>query len=214
MPLDDDLNAALSPLHFGANVRLWGKAVALQISRIKPIEDLALRTIEALKAVENGNPTTEQIAICNEFQPDSLEETAPDKIFLVLDHPTVLVDAMMLVVAMRGLLSQAEQMALQAEALGKAPGLRQAVKRFQAAQPNVAHFRNVIIHNDEYSIGKGQGKKKAINPTEGMGISQDEDGRILVGWGGHRMHLMQAAEDALTLWRDLNGEYWGKLLAP
>ncbi|MFF3676995.1 hypothetical protein ACFYYS_23845 [Streptomyces sp. NPDC002120] len=214
MPLDDDVNAALTPLHFGANSRLWGKAIQLQISRLKPIEDLALRTIGAFNAVKNGNATAEQLAFCNEFQPEGIEEPALEKIFLVMDHPNALVDAMLLVIAMRGLLSQAEQMILQTEPLGKAADLKRAVERFKNAQPWVAHFRNVIIHNDEYSVGRGIAQRKAINPNEGMGVTQDDDGRILAVWGGHSMLLLQAAEDALTLWRDLNSEYWGKLLAP
>ncbi|MFI5999992.1 hypothetical protein ACIA98_06185 [Streptomyces sp. NPDC051366] len=211
MPLDDDLNAALSPLHFGFTAPMWGGAIQLQISRIKPVEDLAIRQISAWKAIQAGNPSADHLAAQAEFEAALAIDPEADRAFLVLLHPTVSRDAVFLVIAIRGLLSAAEQMASQASALGKGAALKAAVVRFTNAQPLAKRFRDVIIHFDEYAVGGGRDRGKATKPEEGMGVGQDDDGRIHVTWGGHTMNLLQAAEDALTLWRDLNREFWGKL---
>ncbi|MET9697752.1 hypothetical protein ABZY31_12580 [Streptomyces sp. NPDC006529] len=212
MALDDDLNEALTPLHFGFNAGLWAGVIDLQISRVKPIEDMATRYFGAWKAIQDGQPTAEQVAINDELQAALVIDPEADRAFKVFLHPTVSRDAVMLLVAMRGLLASADQMIKQAKPLGKDAALRRAVDAFTDSQPLVKLFRDVLIHSDEYSVGLGRHRHRATNPDEGITVSQGDDGTILVTWGGHTLHLLQAANDSLTLWRALRHEYWGKLL--
>ncbi|MFF1557340.1 hypothetical protein [Streptomyces sp. NPDC058279] len=213
MALDDGLNAALSPLHFGFNAPLWASVIKLQVSRVKPIEDMAVRYFGAWKAAQEGRATADQLALNEELVATLLVNPEADHAFQVLFHPTASKDAALLLVAMRGLLSSAEQMVKQAEPLGKGAALQQAVGVFTKSQPFVKLFRDVLIHNDEYSVGLGRQRNKATIPDKGMGVVQNDDGRIVVTWGGHEMYLLQAADDSLILWRALCDEYWGKLLA-
>lgn len=37
-----------------------------------------------------------------------------------------------------------------------------------------------------------------------MRVTQDDDGRILATWAGHTVALLQAADDAMPLWRALS----------
>ncbi|MGW6058432.1 hypothetical protein [Streptomyces sp. NPDC055189] len=210
MPLDDDVNQALFRLHFGFNAPLWKSAIQLQISRLQPVEELAIRHFSAWKAIEAGSASEDQLAVQRDLETAFLSDPDADRAFKVLLHPTAGPDAAFLVVAMRGLLSSAEQMVKQVAPLGKESALRSAVDAFTSAQPLVKHFRDVLIHNDEYSVGQGRSQNKAIT-TEGIGVTQDDTGRILVTWGGHALILLQAADDAMNLWRALSGEFWGKL---
>ncbi|MFG3180782.1 hypothetical protein [Streptomyces nigra] len=211
MPLDQDVNEALFRLHFGFNAPLWGKAIHLQISRLKPIEDLAVRYVAAGKAIAAGSATAGDWATQQELEAALSADPEADRAFKVALHPTAGVDAAFLVIAMRGLLSSAEQMVKQVAPLKKDAILHRAVDAFTSAQPLVKHFRDVIIHNDEYTVGQGRSRKKAITSDEGIGVDQDDTGRILVTWGGRSIILLDAAADAVTLWRALNAEFWGKL---
>ncbi|MCL6302852.1 hypothetical protein [Streptomyces kronopolitis] len=213
MPLDDDVNQALFHLHFGFNAPLWGKAIRLQVSRLRPIEDLAVQVIAADRAIKAGTASEDQLALSHELDAAREENPDFDCEFQVHIHPTASAEAAFLVIAMRGLLQSAERMVKQLAPLGKEATIKNAVDTFKRTQPHVTLFRDVLIHNDEYSTGEGRCKNKAIAPNQGMGVVQDDVGRILVTWGGHAMPLLQAADEALALRRTLNQEYWGKLTA-
>ncbi|MFI0786718.1 hypothetical protein ACH4Q6_14130 [Streptomyces lydicus] len=211
MPLDDDVNQALFQLHFGFNAHFWGKAIRLQINRLRPIENLAVRHFAAWTAITAGTASEDQLALQRQLEAALEVDPEADRAFQVHLHPTVSVDAAFLIIAMRGLLLSAERMVKQVTPLSKEATLKNAVEAFKHSQPHATLFRDVLIHNDEYSVGKGRFRRKAITPNQGMGVGQDDVGRILATWGGHTLVLLQAADDALALWRTLNQEYWGKL---
>src|SRR5689334_3120066 len=104
MPLDDDTKQAVSDLHFGFNAPLWGKAIRIQATRLRPIEDLAVRHIAARKSAAAGTASDAQLALIREIDAALESDPDADRAFNTLLHPTAGIDATFLIIAMRGLL--------------------------------------------------------------------------------------------------------------
>jgi len=48
------------------------------------------------------------------------------------------------------------------------------------------------------------------DPGEGLGVTEDDDGYIQIMWAGNRAKLLDAADAALLLARDLTEMFWGR----
>ena len=53
-----------------------------------------------------------------------------------------------------------------------------------------------------------------IDPNEGLGVVEDDDGYIYIGWAGHRLNVLEAASAALDLSRALTDMFWAPALRP
>ena len=75
----------------------------------------------------------------------------------------------------------------------------------------VKDLRDITIHYDEYVVGQGRRRDLILDPNEGLGVTEDEDGYIQIMWAGNRIRLLEAADAALILARDLTQMFWGAL---
>ncbi len=50
-------------------------------------------------------------------------------------------------------------------------------------------------------------------PDEGLGVTEDKKG-FMIMWAGYRVRLLDAAQAALALSRDLTKMFWGPLTQP
>jgi hypothetical protein len=49
-----------------------------------------------------------------------------------------------------------------------------------------------------------------VDPNEGLGATEDDDGYMQIMWAGNRVKLLDAADAARLLARDLTLMFWGR----
>ena len=93
-------------------------------------------------------------------------------------------------------------------------------KESQARKPGINSHQSMdllpicvtsTLHYDAYVVGQGAREDLVKDPNEGLGVTEDEKGFILIMRAGHRIRLLDAAQAALVLSRDLTQMFWGPL---
>lgn len=143
MPLDQDVNQAISRLHFGTTLPFWYMAVKVQYNRLAPMEEWVVKRVAAAKRCEAGQGSDADKAAAKELA-DLIEQ------------------------------------------------------RFY----------------DAYVIGEGHRRDLIQDPGEGLGVTEDQDGHMLISWGGNRVRLLEAADAGIALASELNRQFWGALTTP
>lgn len=213
MPLDPDINQAISSLHFGTTLPFWDSAVRVQLMRLGPVQDWVVQRLTAAKRCQEGTGTGADAVAAKELT-DLVEQR-----FQAGEGPVVYsiqnrVDSIFLLLAVRSILTMADRIVKQLEPLGKQAEAARARDAFTSKFEIVKDLRDVTIHYDEYAVGQGRRLDLIVNPNEGLGVTEDEDGHILIMWAGHRVRLLDAATAALVLAQDLTKMFWGPLTAP
>jgi hypothetical protein len=115
------------------------------------------------------------------------------------------VDSIFLLLAIRSILTMADQIVRQLKPLGKEADAARVRDAFLAKFKVIKTLRDVTIHYDEYATGGGRPRVRnlIIDPNEGLGVVEDDDGYIYIGWAGHRVNVLEAASAALDLSRAL-----------
>jgi hypothetical protein len=199
MPIDDEVSQAVSPLHFGMTLPLWDHAVRLQLARLQPREDQAVRVFSMIKRRNAGVATSDDEALYSELEGlVRVDQHAADSIYLLSLNSHVLVDATFLLIAVRGVLTMADRIVKQMPP-GKGEEEKRARDAFVTQFEKVKYIRDAVIHYDEYAIGAGQKRDLIIDSNEGAGVGQDDDGYLLFKWAGHEVRLLDAARAALVL---------------
>jgi hypothetical protein len=67
VPLDQDVNEAISRLHFGATLPFWDAAVVVQARRLAPIEEWVVQRIAAMRRCDEGVGTADDITATKEL---------------------------------------------------------------------------------------------------------------------------------------------------
>jgi hypothetical protein len=114
MPLDQDVNEAISSLHFGTTLPFWEHAVRLQVARLRPVQDWVVRRLEAAKRCRDDVGTAEDTAAMKELT-DLVEQR-----FQAGEGPFVYsgqnrVDSIFLLLAIRSILTMADRIVMQLE---------------------------------------------------------------------------------------------------
>jgi hypothetical protein len=213
MPLDQDVNQAISRLHFGTTLPFWDRAVRVQLARLKPTQDWAVAAIVAAKRHEKGTGTAEDASMAK-----SLADVVEHR-FKSGEGPSIYstqdrVDSIFLLLAVRSILTMADRIVEQLKPLGKESQAAQARNKFSSKYGFITHLRDVTLHYDAYVVGQGAREDLVKDPNEGLGVTEDEKGFILIMWAGHRIRLLDAAQAALVLSRDLTQMFWGPLTQP
>jgi hypothetical protein len=210
MPLDQDVNQAIFRLHFGTTLPFWEHAVRLQVARLRPVEDWVVQRLAAAKRCRQGDGTDEDAARMKELT-DVIEQR-----FQASEGPFVYsgqnkVDSIFLLLAIRSILTMADRIVMQLVPLQKESQAAQARDAFTSNFALVKDLRDVTIHYDEYVVEKGRRQDLIVDPNEGLGVTEDEDGYIHIMWAGNRVKLLAAADAALVLTRELTQMFWGAL---
>jgi len=124
------------------------------------------------------------------------------------------VDAILLLLAIRSILTMADRIVTQLKPLGKEAEAAKARNAFTSKFAVIKTLRDVTIHYDAYAIGIGQKQDLIIDHDEGLGVMEDEVGYINVASAGHRVKVLEAATAALDLSRALTEMFWRKVLRP
>ena len=61
MPLDQDVNEAISRLHFGARLPFWAHAVSIQALRLAPTQDWVVERMAAARRCDEGVGTAADV---------------------------------------------------------------------------------------------------------------------------------------------------------
>lgn len=88
----------------------------------------------------------------------------------------------------------ADQIVRQLKPLGKEADAGRVRDAFLAKFKVIKALRDVTIHYDEYATGGGRPRVRnlIIDPNEGFGVVEDDDGYIYIGWAGHRVNALEA----------------------
>lgn len=213
MPLDEEINQAISRLHFGTTLPFWDHAVRLQVARLGPVQGWVVERLAAMKRCQEDTGTDSDAVAAKEFT-DVVEQR-----FRAGEGPFVYsvqdrVDSIFLLLAVRSILTMADRIVKQLEPLGKQADAVAARDVFISEFDMVKRLRDVTIHYDEYALGRGQRRDLIVDPNEGLGVTEDEEGHILIMWAGNRLRLLDAAAAALILARRLTQMFWGPLTEP
>jgi hypothetical protein len=198
MPLDQDVNEAIYALHFGMTLPFWDRAVRLQLDRLRPVQDWAVRAVAAARRFQDGNGTPEDEEAFRELEGVMEERFRAGQGPFLYDIQAK-VDGIFLLLAMRTVLTMADRIVAQLEPLGKQAEAARVRELFISRFGIVKHLRDVVIHYDEYVTGGGRRRDLIIDPNQGEGVGEDEDGYLLFVWGGNRVRLIDAGQGALDL---------------
>ncbi len=212
MPLDQDVNQAISRLHFGTTLPFWEHAVRLQVARLGPVQDWVVQRLAAIKRCNDCIGTAEDARAAKELT------GVVEQRFQAGEGPVVYsgqnrIDAIFLLLAIRSVLTMADRIVSQLEPLQKESQAAKARDVFTSKFAMVKDLRDVTIHYDEYVIGQGRRRDLILDPNEGLGVTEDEDGHIQIMWAGNRIRLLEAADSALLLAREMTQMFWGALTA-
>jgi hypothetical protein len=213
VPLDQDVNEAISRLHFGTTLPFWDAAVVVQARRLAPIEEWVVQRIAAMRRCDEGLGTADDITAKKELV-DLLDQRweAGEGRFPYSTQDQV--DSIFLLLAIRSILTMADRIVSQLKPLGKEAEASRARNAFTSKFAVIKTLRNVTLHHDEYAIGDGQHKNLIIGPNEGLGVMWDQDGYIYIAWAGHQVRVLEAASAALDLSRALTDMFWGEARRP
>ena len=213
MPLDQDVNQAISRLHFGTTLPFWDRAVRVQLARLEPTQDWAVAAIVAAKRYEKGTGTAEDASMAKALA-DVVEHRFQSGEGPFIYSTQDRVDSIFLLLAVRSILTMADRIVEQLKPLGKESQAAQARNKFSSKYGFITHLRDVTLHYDAYVVGQGAREDLVKDPNEGLGVTEDEKGFILIMWAGHRIRLLDAARAALVLSRDLTQMFWDPLTQP
>jgi hypothetical protein len=213
MPPDQDVNAAISALHFGTTLPYWDYAVRLQLARLEPQQERVVQAVAAAKRIDKGKEIAGDKELLIDLH-NVVEERFKRGEGPFLYDAQIKIDGAFLLLAIRAVLAMADRILLQLETLGKHAEIAEARDRFTASLGIVKHLRDALIHYDEYVVGKGRRRDLIIDPNEGAGVTEDEDGYLLFTWGGNRVQLIEAAHAALILSETLTKMFWQPVHEP
>jgi hypothetical protein len=212
MPLDQDVNQAIFRLHIGTTLPFWEHAVRLQVARLGPIQDWVVQRLAAAKRCQAPVGTAEDTIAMKELA-DLVEKRLQTGEGPFAYSSQNRIDSIFLLLAIRSILTMADRIVKQLEPLHKDSEAAQARNTFVSRFPVIKDLRDVTIHYDEYALGQGRRRDLIVDPNEGLGVTEDEDGYLQIMWAGHRLNLLEAADGARTLARELTQMFWGALTA-
>ena len=219
MPLDEDVNEAISSLHFGATLPFWEAAVVLQARRLSPVQDWVVQRLDAGRRCDEGVGTADDVTARTELSDrvQQLFEAGEGPFFYSVQDR---VDSVFLLLAIRSILTMADRIVTKLERLGKGAEAASARDAFLSKFPVlktpsgetisvIKALRDVTIHYDEYAIGFGKYRELINDPDEGLGVVEGDDGHIYITWAGYQVNVLEAASAALDLSRALSDMFWG-----
>jgi hypothetical protein len=213
VPLDQDVNEAISRLHFGATLPFWAHAVSIQALRLAPTQDWVVERMAAARRCDEGVGTAADVTAKKELI-DLLDQhwEADEGRFPYSTEDRV--DSIFLLVAIRTVLTMAERIVEQLKPLGKEAEAARARNAFTSRFAIIRDLRDVALHYDAYAIERGKRQHLSLDPNEGLGVVWDDDGYLYVAWAGCRVNLLAAARAALDLARALTDMFWEPALRP
>jgi hypothetical protein len=128
-----------------------GAAVRVQAWRPAPVEDWVVQRVAALRRCDEGVGTADDVTATNELV-DLLDQRWEAGEGRLLCSAQDRVDSIFLLLAVRSILTMAERMASQLEALGKEAKAASARDAFRARFEVIKDLRDVTIHYDEYAL--------------------------------------------------------------
>src|SRR5262249_37837254 len=163
--------------------------VRLQLARLQPAQDWAVKGAAAFKRDQAGTATPEDAAMIRDVS-SVLEER-----FQAREGPSLYsiqnkVDAIFLLLAIRSILTMGDRIVLQLTPLGKEAEAAAVRDAFTSQYSIIKELRDVTIHYDEYALGQGRRQDLIVDPEEGLAAAEDEDGFISIAWAGHRLRLL------------------------
>lgn len=207
MPLEQDVNEAIFRLHIGTTLPFWDMAVKVQYNRLAPIQNWVITRIAAAKRIQTGCGGTGDEVAAKELD-DLLEERFLNGNGASCYSHENRADAMFLLIAVRTLLTMADRIVDQLKPLRKEAEAATARNAFTSKYGMITHLRDVTLHYDAYAVGGGKHQHLIRDHNEFLGVGEDEAGRLIVFWGGNRVNLLDAANAAITMSRELTRMFW------
>jgi hypothetical protein len=207
VPLDQDVNEAISRLHFGTTLPFWAAAVSVEALRLAPIQNWVVERVAATRRWDEGVGTADDATAKTELA-ELVEQRFQDGEGPFVYSTQDRVDSIFLLLAIRSILTMADRIVRELRPLGKEAEAAKARDAFLSKFKVIKTLRDVTIHYDEYAIGLGDRRDLIIDPNEGLGVVEDDDGYIYIAWAGHRVNVLEAASAALDLARALTRMFW------
>jgi hypothetical protein len=175
---------------------------------LSPREDQATGIIAAWKREQSGSATDFDRKLLATVREAIETDLDADRAYMLTLDTQILVDSAFLLLAIRSIVAFADRIIEQLRPINKEQAAREARDAFVPQYGIVRPLRDVVVHYDEYVIGRGRQRHFIVDPDEGAGVRQDEEGYLLFGWAGNNVRLLDAARAALVLSEELNRQFW------